>query len=367
METNLPNHWRLVEQRSDNLPPQVLSLSSRPTTVGRTGQASVVLQSTAVSKMHASVSLVEETPVLQDLKSTNGTFVNDRRVERAELNPGDIVRFADARFCVVCEAVDPEGTQDSAKVPWTAALLNFEELMDPGGVVPHFQPIVRLADRQRIGFECLARSDLEELHNPKEMFAAATELGQEQDLSELMRRTSVKGASGLGGSPGLIFLNVHPSEGLSRRLRRSLEELRKSAPNLNLAIEVSDHVISDAGTMQGFRELVTDLEMKLAIDDFSGSRERVRQLAESPADFLKFDRNFIRGIDSKTGPQRDILRTLLDTVHRLGSDTVAVGVENAAEAETCVKLGFRLAQGFYFGRPDSIAALVEAAAETIGA
>jgi EAL domain-containing protein (putative c-di-GMP-specific phosphodiesterase class I) len=36
---------------------------------------------------------------------------------------------------------------------------------------------------------------------------------------------------------------------------------------------------------------------------------------------------------------------------QLGIVTLAEGVETAAEAAACRKLGFELMQGFYFGRP----------------
>ena len=49
----------------------------------------------------------------------------------------------------------------------------------PGGVRPHFQPIVMLAGRQTVGYELLARSSLTGLENPAAMFSAAERLNQE--------------------------------------------------------------------------------------------------------------------------------------------------------------------------------------------
>jgi EAL domain-containing protein (putative c-di-GMP-specific phosphodiesterase class I) len=37
--------------------------------------------------------------------------------------------------------------------------------------------------------------------------------------------------------------------------------------------------------------------------------------------------------------------------------TVAEGIETAAEAEVCARLGFTLAQGFHYGRPVSVDSL----------
>jgi pSer/pThr/pTyr-binding forkhead associated (FHA) protein len=37
--------------------------------------------------------------VLEDLKSANGTYVNNTRVEKANLKPGDVVRFGADPAC----------------------------------------------------------------------------------------------------------------------------------------------------------------------------------------------------------------------------------------------------------------------------
>jgi pSer/pThr/pTyr-binding forkhead associated (FHA) protein len=37
--------------------------------------------------------------VLEDLKSANGTYVNNARVERVKLKPGDVVRFGADPAC----------------------------------------------------------------------------------------------------------------------------------------------------------------------------------------------------------------------------------------------------------------------------
>lgn len=372
LETSVETIWKLVEQRTDDARPQTLVLAARTLTIGRTNQATFVLQSAVVSKLHASITVSNGKPKLQDLSSTNGTFVNGKRIESIDLREGDMVRFANLVFLVECETlqVDAKPVRTSTgetTVPWTAALLQFEELMDPGGVVPHFQPIVRMSDRQRIGFECLARSDLEQLSSPQAMFDAASELGQEQELSELMRRTSIRGASGLGGNPGIIFLNAHPTEQVNHRLEESLRELRRSAPQLNIAIEIQEDVVGDKTNMLKFRSLLRELDMQLVYDDFGADQARLVQLVETPPDFLKFDNDLIRGIDFASDRHRELVRSLVEAVHRLGIASVAEGVETEAEANTCSELGFQLGQGFLFGRPDSIAALVEAAAETVGA
>jgi two-component system NtrC family sensor kinase len=62
-------------------------------TIGRESGNFIQLEDHEVSRRHAEIRRVGETLVLGDLKSSNGTFVNDRRVERAELASGDRIRI----------------------------------------------------------------------------------------------------------------------------------------------------------------------------------------------------------------------------------------------------------------------------------
>ena len=349
--------WSFVEKRSDDKQPQSFELADTSFTVGRTNDANVVLDSLVVSKVHALLGVDNGKPFVQDLNSTNGTFVNGKPVQAVELNDGDNVRFANLIFVV--ESKERSKPDFDGTVTWTTALLQFEQLMDPGGVVPHYQPVVRLSDRQTVGFECLSRSGLERLDSPEKMFTTADELGQAQDLSEAMRIASMNGVSDFAKVPGTIFLNTHPSEAFSFRLEQSLRELRRSAPNVEIAIEVTEEVASDQEKMVKFRALLQELSMKLVYDNFGADQERLVQIVQLPPDYLKFDSNLIRGIDASTDRNKELVRSLVDAVHRIGVTSLAFGIESAAEADTCAALGFQLAQGFHFGRPESFNSLVK--------
>jgi len=67
--------------------------------VGRDRTCSIVLSHPAVSRRHAKITLSGTACVLEDLKSANGTYVNNTRVERAKLKPGDVVRFGADPAC----------------------------------------------------------------------------------------------------------------------------------------------------------------------------------------------------------------------------------------------------------------------------
>ena len=73
----------------------------RPLVIGRRGECDVVLQDDAVSGHHARVSWDTDSWQVEDLSSTNGTFVNGRRVSRpVRLKSGDALRIGNATWRV---------------------------------------------------------------------------------------------------------------------------------------------------------------------------------------------------------------------------------------------------------------------------
>lgn len=74
--------------------------------VGRHQEADIVLAAAEISRRHAAFLLKEQALYVQDLKSSNGTFVNDVRVENESLlKDGDIVQFASLKFSVLAPAI----------------------------------------------------------------------------------------------------------------------------------------------------------------------------------------------------------------------------------------------------------------------
>lgn len=63
-------------------------------TIGRLPRNRIVLDSNGVSKNHASILVVGNDHIVEDLQSSNGTLVNGRRVERHVLQHGDVIQIA---------------------------------------------------------------------------------------------------------------------------------------------------------------------------------------------------------------------------------------------------------------------------------
>jgi serine/threonine-protein kinase len=94
----IPKNWALV-----NVKPEAnekYAISGDNVMVGRDRTCAIVLSHPAVSRRHARITTVAgQVPVLEDLQSANGTYVNNNRVDRVVLKAGDIVRFGADPAC----------------------------------------------------------------------------------------------------------------------------------------------------------------------------------------------------------------------------------------------------------------------------
>lgn len=89
----------LLYQGNDQL--EDLCVTARMTRIGQGRDADLRIDRDTISQMHARIDHEEDSYYIEDLNSTNGTFVNDEPLpykERRKLNSNDIVRFADIRY-----------------------------------------------------------------------------------------------------------------------------------------------------------------------------------------------------------------------------------------------------------------------------
>ena len=88
---------------SIGIPLGVNTHSNKPTiAIGSHPKNDVVLDDTTVSRRHATITRKEGSFELTDLGSTNGTFVNGRRVaEPVVLKSGDEIKFGSVRLASI--------------------------------------------------------------------------------------------------------------------------------------------------------------------------------------------------------------------------------------------------------------------------
>jgi hypothetical protein len=73
-------------------PPREITLKKRGRVViGRQPDCQIRLPDSGVSRQHCELLLDSGSPVLKDLGSSNGTYVNRRRISQTELSAGDLI------------------------------------------------------------------------------------------------------------------------------------------------------------------------------------------------------------------------------------------------------------------------------------
>lgn len=93
---SLPLRLRTLE----GVPPDGLYALRRTARIGRSEESEIVLLDPSVSRAHAVVEVAGGDALVRDLGSTNGTFLNGRRIESERLREGDELRFGNTRMRV---------------------------------------------------------------------------------------------------------------------------------------------------------------------------------------------------------------------------------------------------------------------------
>lgn len=359
-QTELKAMWQLCGQVSEGQTNREFRIRNFPFTIGRDDSASMSVPVSCMSKCHAQI--IPDSNggiVLQDLGSTNGTFVNGKEVYGDTLlKENDIVQFATIPFRIGIVASKKELKTIAEDAGDKAlALVQFERLIDDGDLFPHYQPIVKLSDQQPIGYEVLGRSRVFGLQNPREMFAAASQLGCEALLSEKLRRAGVEHGLALGNESNL-FVNTHPKELDRRELYSSLKDLRESAPHQAITLEIHEGAVTNLTMMRELCAVLKDLEIKLAFDDFGVGQARLVELGEIRPEYLKFDMNLTKNIDQANSKRQELVALFANLVNSLGIETLAEGVETIECHKTLCEMGFKLGQGFFYGRPVPLSEII---------
>ena len=108
----------LLIQSTENGAGIKLSLEKQRTTIGRGANNDIRLDDELVSKEHAVLEIISTEEgvsfLIQDLNSTNHTFVNDSLVELYKLKDGDLIRIGMSDFRFISQ--DPDSMDETAQL-----------------------------------------------------------------------------------------------------------------------------------------------------------------------------------------------------------------------------------------------------------
>lgn len=242
------------------------------------------------------------------------------------------------------------------------------------GSGPHmvFQPIHRLSDGVRVGWEALARFPEDRLpagsaeagltdeaglgFSPDVWFAAADLEGLGVDLEVAAITAALERLDDVPAGD-YMAVNTGPETLVSGELAAAVERWDLS----NVVVELTEHLaIADYPAVKAaVRALQSQHSANLctkipwfAADDMGAGAASLRHLAElgELLTFCKLDVSLTAGIDTDRS-RRALAAALVGMGHELGFRVVAEGVEHEAQLIVLKALGAYAAQGWLFGKP----------------
>jgi diguanylate cyclase (GGDEF)-like protein/PAS domain S-box-containing protein len=229
-----------------------------------------------------------------------------------------------------------------------------------------YQPIVDLRDGSIVAVEALARWSHPERGDvsPSVFIPSAEESGLILPLGAWVLRRACLDLAELrraGGAAANLRLSVNLSPrqlGERNIVDRVLGALAEAGlPNDVLDIEITESLVLDCGEdVLGYLRDLRAAGCGVAFDDFGTGFSSLGNLRSLPIDGLKIDISFVSAM-----LRSSVEAAVVDAVVRLGAAlkvaVVAEGVEDAATAARLAELGCPFGQGYYFARPEPVAAL----------
>lgn len=220
-----------------------------------------------------------------------------------------------------------------------------------------FQPIVRLRDERRVGFEALARwrhPRTGEWVPPSLFVVQAEEAGLVPELTRWSLQAALREFHPLHA----LDPSLHCALNLSARAFEdsALVEQIESAlaiwnlPPSALVLEITETALLEE-PQRNARQLsrLRALGVGVALDDFGQGYSSFGYLQFLELSLLKIDRRFLERLEGSR--DRGLVQSMIQLAHRLQMQVVAEGVEAPEVARVLTQLGCDFAQGWHFGHP----------------
>ncbi len=229
---------------------------------------------------------------------------------------------------------------------------NISNLLDNGLIHFAFQPIVDLKTGEIYAYEALMRSLMPNFTSPLEIIAVASAQSKLIQLEKLILTTAFKTVETNMNIIGnrKIFINSIPNP------KDSLVDFQVIIDSYRhlfdtVVLEIIETDSTNENNLREKTELLRDLGLKIAIDDFgAGYSNELRILNLSP-DIIKIDMELIRGIHIDSDKEV-IVTSIVKWCHSKGILVVAEGVEIEEDLFKIIEIGVDLAQGYYLAKPE---------------
>ncbi|HEX7166423.1 MAG TPA: EAL domain-containing protein, partial [Acidimicrobiales bacterium] len=228
-----------------------------------------------------------------------------------------------------------------------------------------FQPQVRIATGEIVGFEALLRWD----HPERGLLAPAAfiDVAEESGLIEPIGRWVLEDACRQVAEWRQRFAETRLRVSVNLSARQLVDDTLPDvvARVLNdagidptaLCLELTESMLmEDAEHAVATLRRLKETGVRLAIDDFGTGYSSLAYLKRFPIDELKVDRSFVAGL-GRDPEDFVIVSAVANLATSLGVEMVAEGVENVRHLTELESLGCPLAQGYLWSPPVPAAAV----------
>jgi diguanylate cyclase (GGDEF)-like protein len=282
-------------------------------------------------------------------------FPRDGRDAYTLLRRADVAMYAAKDSHTGCELYVAE--HDHHSVQRLGALSDFRRGLATDEIIVHYQPIVDLEDLRVSGAEGLVRWQHPELGllPPGAFIGAIEQTGLIGPLTRYVLERSIAQCAGWHreGRDLSVAVNLSVRNLLDRTLPKEIERLLDTyrLPPQALQLEITESMImSDPERAMATVSRLSDLGVRLSVDDYGTGYSSLANLRRLPIDELKIDRSFVTPM-LKDESDLIIVRSTINLAHDLGLKIIAEGVEDEPTLERLALLGCDHAQGFHLSRP----------------
>ena len=252
-----------------------------------------------------------------------------------------------------------------ATLPYARAR-HFARILERRGVRTLYQPLVDLETGEVLGYEALSRGPAgSPLERPDLLFEAARDLGLVAELDWVCRATAMGGAMAAALSGSLtLFVNVEPDVPLTSVPDDVLLTLKRAERQLRVVLEVTERALLERPSAL-LQELAFARERwwGVALDDVGANPDSLALMPLVNPDVIKMDFHYVR----RDWDASD--RRVLDAVRRQAATTgaaiLAEGIETEEHLERARAMGATIGQGWLFGRPEPLPAVLPRPARVI--
>ncbi len=226
--------------------------------------------------------------------------------------------------------------------------------MAPDGLVPVFQPLMRLDTLEIVAHEGLSRCAFApDDFSILDLLDFARMERRLVDV-ELHAANIISSRFAAIADEGRLLLNLSAQAILQDTLRPDELLLTLAGSGLDparITIEVTERdVVESPSRLAHALGYLRAHGMRVALDDFGNGHSNFEMWNEIHPDVVKIDRYLINGL-SRSAERLAIVRALCQVAETLGAELVGEGVEDPADLRLMRELGIPYAQGFLIGHP----------------